>query len=230
MGAKAGRKSGWRGEIDRIRAVAPDRRLAFIWDYYKLWIIGITALLAFSVWFAVHFASTKGENWFFACFANTRAEIGDGSEFWQSYADYAGYDLNEKNLVFVDECFVDPDKLITGSQYYKLLIAYLDSGTLDVLVMEPERLRKIGEGGRLMDLENEKMAAVAERYADRLIWCEPKEEEEYGKERVPVGIDLSGSLLTGTYGAYEEGAALGVNALAPHPEEVEVFLRYVLGE
>ena len=52
-------------------------------------------------------------------------------------------------------------------------------------------------------------------------------EEDYGKEYVPIGIDLSGTILTGAGEAYVEGAVLGINALAPHPEQAEIFLSYL---
>ena len=58
-----------------------------------------------------------------------------------------------------------------------------------------------------------------------MIYCEPLD-QEYGKDAVPVGIDLSGSILADSQ-AYTDDVALGVNALAPHPEQIKVFLAYL---
>lgn len=107
-----------------------------------------------------------------------------------------------------------------------MLIAYMEAGALDVLIMEEDRLQAIGASGRLMDLESEQVRTIYKRYEDRLVYCKPLE-EDYGKEYVPIGIDLSGTVLTGEDGAYIDGAVLGINALAPHPERVEIFLSYL---
>ncbi len=213
----------WTEERAKVKNLPSEKRMPYIWSYYRLWIIGILVFAFVLVWGVHHYFTTEPDYWFFACFANTRADIGDGSEFWQDYADYAGYDLAEKNLEFNAQVFVDPAGYTAGNQYYQLLIAYLDSGTLDVLVMGREDLQAMGRSGRLMDLEDPRMQAILEQYQDRLIWAEPLD-EEYGKDLVPVGIDLSGSILDE---AYPEGAALGINAKVPHPAEVETFLSYL---
>lgn len=221
-----GLRQWWTRETQKIKALLPEQRGAYVWEYYKLWIIAIVTICFVLIWGVHQYVTTKSENWFFACFANTQAQLGEGSEFWANYADYAGYDLNEKNLVFNDRCYCDPGGSTSGSVYYQMLIAYLDSGDLDVLVIESDRLQVIGSSGRLMDLEDERMKSVFQRYADRLIYCEPMD-EGYGKELVPIGIDLSGTALVGENCAYSEGAALGVNALTSHPEQVEIFLAYL---
>ena len=97
---------------------------------------------------------------------------------------------------------------------------------MDVLVMGQDDLCVFGAAGRLMNLEEGVLRELSERFKDRLIYCTPLD-EEYGKERVAVGIDLSGTVLTGEGNAYPECAALGINALAPHPEEVKAFLNFL---
>ncbi len=152
-------------------------------------------------WGVHQYVTTNSENWFFACFANTRADLGNGSEFWEDYAGYTGYDLSEKDLLFNAQLYFDPTGRTAGNQYYQLLIAYMDSGSLDVLVMEKEQIKAIGASGRLMDLEDERLRTIYEQYKDLLVYCEPFD-EDYGKTLVPVGIDLSGTILTGENQAY----------------------------
>lgn len=216
----------WTGETEKLRELPPGKRLAYIWSYYKLWISGVLIVAFVLIWGIHQYVTTNSENWFFACFANTRTDIGNGSEFWEGYANYARYDLSEKDLVFNAQLYFDPAGHAAGNQYYQLLIAYMDSGTLDVLVMGKEQLQTIGATGRLIDLADERLSAIHERYKDRLIYCEPAD-EEYEKDLVPVGIDLSGTILCGEGHAYPDGAALGINALAPHLEDVEIFLTYL---
>lgn len=219
-------RAWWAGERAKLSALSPGERAAYIWDYYRLWIIGFLALVLVAALFIHNYMTTRAENWFFACFANTTADLEDGSPLWQDFADYAGYDLSRKNLHFDARVYFDPSRSTYSSQYYHLLVAYLDSSQLDVLVMEPDRLQTFGAGGRLMDLEDERMSAVLEKYGDRILSCTPSD-GSYGKTEVAIGIDLSGSRLTGETGPYPAGAALGVNARTEHPEQVEVFLDFL---
>ena len=223
------RLRAWRtAEAEKWRSLSRRQRAEYLWDYYRLWILGIVSAVLLLGYLISGYRNSLRENWFSACFANTYAELGNGSAFWREYAQYAGYDLHEKNLDFNAQIYCNPVREDYGNQYYRVLIAAMDSGTLDVLVMEPDRLRAVGAAGRLMDLEDPRTADLFRIYADRLVWCEPND-KSYGRETVAVGIDLSGSLLAGVDRAYPD-AALGVNALSPHPEQAAVFLRYLFQE
>lgn len=219
----------WTTEKEKLHGRSREERLEYLWRYYKLWIIAAVCIVLFLPSGIYHYMTTNAEDWFFSCFVNTNAKVGEGSDFYEGFAEYAGYDLSEKNLTFSDRCFVNPDRKLAGNQYYQLLITYLDSGVLDTLVIEPDYLQTIGASGRLMDLRDERTAALFEKYHDRLIYCVPLEEKN-GTEPIPVGIDLTGSVLTEQENAYPMGAALGVSARVPHPEELEKFLSYLFGE
>ena len=199
----------------------------YVWTYYRIWIAGIVAVLGVAIFLVVRFVTVPGENYFFACFPNTYADLGKGSAFYEDFANYAGYDLKEKGLEFNASIYCKPSNG-SGSTYYRSLISFLDSGALDVLVMEEEDIASIGEVGRLLDLEDERMGDFAERWSDRLVYVEPT--VQYAKDRVPVGIDIAGSILVDKYNAYPDGAVLGVSAQAGHLDQVEVFLNYIFSE
>ena len=199
----------------------------YVWTYYRIWIAGIVAALGVIIFLVVRLATVPGENYFFACFPNTYANLGKGSAFYEEFAEYAGYDLKEKNLEFNASIYCKPSAG-AGSSYYRSLISFLDSGALDVLVMEQEDIETIGEVGRLLDLEDERMGDFAERWAGRLVYVKPT--VEYKKDWVPVGIDIAGSILVDEYNAYPDGAVLGVSAQAGHLDQVEVFLDYIFAE
>ena len=224
----------WDTERTKLRPLTARQRAEYIWMYYRLWIVGILCTVLLVSTGISGFAASRRENWLAVCFANTYAELGNGSAFWKDYAQYAGYDLEEGNLYFNAQIYVDPARQSYGNHYYNLLVSLMDSGTLDAVVMERDRLRTLGSSGRLMDLEDERMETLYRTYGNRLVWCSTDTETESisstGKTKVAVGIDLRDSLLVGESRAYPENAALGINALAPHPEQVEVFLQYLFGE
>ncbi len=215
-------------EYKKIKNLSWRGKIEYAWDYYKLWIIGVLSFVILCAYITPRLLTANRENWLYACFANTYADIGGNSDFWRDYAAYADYDLSQKNLIFNAQIYCDPASEDYGNQYYRLLIASMDSGVLDILIMEPDRLKYLGASGRLLDLEDERAKEIFQAYQDRLIWCEPLENKNYHKSRVAIGIDLSGSILTGGNHAYPDGAALGINALSQRPEEAKRFLEYIL--
>ena len=202
------------------------KKLAYIWEYYKLWIIGIIAAVWF-VTFAIHqYTTTLRDYWCFLVFNNTYADAGDHSELWKDYVDYAGFDLKEKAVVFNAQSYFDYQKSVTGNSYFEAFVAYADSGTLDGITMGTESLAALGETGRLLDLNSEACASIREKYGDRFIWCTPLD-ETYASGEVPVGIDISDSRLVTEYHVYEGDCALGIGAGSGNVESMELFLDFI---
>ena len=213
----------------KLRRMSLRGKLSYIVTYYWVQLGLIVLVLGCGLYLHSQMSVQLAENHFAACFANTTAELGPDSEFGQGFARHAGYDLKQKNLVLMDECWCKPGEASAfNNTYYNLLVTYLDSATLDVLVMPADDLAAVGQSGRLMDLRDERTAAIFEAYQDRLLWVVPNAQSDYGDAPVPVGIDLSGTPLVGTDAPYGESAVLGVNSLAPHPEQAAVFLSYLL--
>ena len=205
----------------------PKKKLAYIWDYYKLWIIGIVC----AVWFfsfAIHqYTTTLHDYWYYMIFANTYADAGDGSDIWNDFVEYAGYDLNEKEVEFNANSYFDYLKGVTGNTYFEAFVTYADGGILDSIVMGNGSLAALGKSGRLMDLDSEDCASIKAKYGDRFIYSEPFD-EEYGKEMVPVGIDISDSKLVTEYNIYPLDIALGIGANSSRVDAVEKFLDFIL--
>lgn len=223
------RIAAWaKAEHAKLRRMSLRGKLSYIVTYYWVQLGLIVLVLALGLYLHSQMSVQLAENHFAACFANTTAELGPDSEFGQGFARYAGYDLKQKNLVLMDECWCKPGEASAfNNTYYNLMVTYLDSATLDVLVMPADDLAAVGQSGRLMDLRDERTAAIFEAYQDRLLWVVPNAQSDYGDAPVPVGIDLSGTPLVGTDAPYGESAVLGVNSLAPHPEQAAVFLSYL---
>lgn len=215
-------------EKQKLKGMDRKAKASYIWQYYKLWIIGITAVVLISGFYIHHRLTTPTENWFYALFANTYGDVGEGSELWEGFVDFAGYDTKEKNVVFNKNCYFEPDSK-SYNEYYSAFVAYVDTGTLDVVMMETEDLATLGERGRLMDLSQEDVAELAEKYADRLIYAKPLD-TEYSEEEIPIGIDLSDTCLVTKYHAYEGSCALGISAYSTHLDAVETFLDYIINE
>jgi hypothetical protein len=100
----------------------------------------------------------------------------------------------------------------------------------DIVTMERRQLAALGATGRLLDLNSPECAALRERYADRLVYPEAND-EEYSVEPVPVGIDVSDSLLMTKYHLYGAGdCVLGIGANTGRLDQVETFLNFIFQE
>lgn len=217
-------------EREKVRSMTPKAAAEYIWTYYKLWIIGFVCLVWFAVFAVTQYRKANPDHWLFITFANTRAQIGDGSQFWQGYVDYTGYDTKQKAVTFNNEAYFDySDNQARGNVYYEVFVGFTDAGVLDAVTMNTKGLTALGQTGRLLDLNREECASIREKYGDRFLYASPID-ETYESDPVAVGIDISDSPLVTQYHAYTQGAALGIGANTTHLEAVELFLDYLYEE
>ena len=214
----------YRDEREKLKGYGPRDRLKYIWQYYRLWIIGIGFAVCFIAYALWNYFTVPGDIHFYGILSNTYARLGQGSAFYNGFVGYAGFDLKQGVVELDCANYCKPSGRATGNTYYEKLISMLDGKVDDVWVAEAEDVIAIGETGRLMDLNTNDV--LKEKYSARFVYCKPLD-ESYSDQPVPIGIDLSGTALTGEYSAYPNGAVLGVNAYTQRPDQVVVFLDYL---
>ena len=220
----------FRAEREKVRALGLRAGAAYIWQYYWLWIAGILLLLGLGLVLLVRFLTTPSDLRFYLTLANTREAAGTGSALWEGYVSFTGYDPREGRIVFNAESYFDYGRdQGRGNPYYQLFTGLVDAGVLDAVTMEPEALTALGSTGRLLDLEREDCAALRRKYAGRLLYALPLD-AEYSAGPVPIGIDISDSVLVTEYHLYSNGCALGIGAETGRLEAVEAFLDYIYRE
>jgi len=215
----------FRAEREKLRELTPKEKVQYIWSYYYLWIIGISAFLAISIFLTVRITTSIKEEWLYAMFANTMADAGNGSGMWKDFTEFSGLDLKEKRVEFNAEAYFDYLKnQAKGNDYYNAFVALTDAGILDIITMETPSLAALAESGRLTDLNLERCQPLRDRYADRLVYFHGVEGD------IPVGIDVSDSKLVTRYGLYRDSCALGIGAQSQKMEIIALFLQFILEE
>lgn len=224
-------KSYFSQEKEKIRRLKTFRAKAeYIWQYYYLWIIGIVSAVLILGSILYHYNTALRENWFFITFTNTYAEVGNDSALWNGYVKDTGYDTMVKNVEFNNNSYFDCALgNQSGNEYYEIFVAHVEAGTLDAVTMEKESLEALGSSGRLMDLNDERCASIMEKYGDRLVYCEPYD-KDYKSDQVPIGIDISDSILMTKYHIYPDSCVLGIGSYAQHIDAAEKFLDYIFEE
>ena len=215
-------------EQEKLKDLSGRQKLQYILDYYWLWILGIGAALFLVIYIVYRAGFTVKDYWFYGVFANTMENGGNGSPLWEDYVSYTGYNTRQKRVEMNASSYFDPSVPGgTNNSYYQSFVALVESGDLDVVVLGKEGLKAIGSSGRLLDLRDEKCGSLMTDYADRIVFCVPYD-EEYSEEPVPVGIDISDSLLVSRYHLYPDDCVLGISACTKRPESAAEFLEFVL--
>ena len=217
----------YRDERKKLAGYSLRERLIYIWQYYRLWIIGIGFVFGFVIYALWNYFTVPGDIHFYGIFSNTYAQLGAGSPFYEGFVEAAGYDLS-KGVVEIDcanYCKPSQSRVI-GNTYYEKLISMMDGGVDDVWIAPKEDVIAVGEAGRLLDLNSDAAADLRRKFADRFVYCTPLD-ESYSAEPVPIGIDLADTALVGEYRAYPGGAVLGINAATKRLEQAMVFLDYL---
>ena len=220
----------WKEERAKLSEMSFKKAVKYIWQYYWIFILGIIGIVWLAVFAVNRLITGVPEYWLYASLANSTVSSANVSRLRDDFAAYTGWDMKEKRIELSTSMYFDYNRnQARGNEYYNTFVALTDSGTLDLITMYPEQLAPLGESGRLLDWNLESCDALREKYADRLIWYQPPEDAEVTKP-VPVGIDISGSLLVTKYGIYPDSAALGIAAGTTRLDAVELFIDFILGE
>lgn len=221
----------WAEEKEKIRRLPFKEKCQYIWMYFKIPIVAILFVLAFGTFLIIRIATNIPDNWLMVTFSNTYAQVGTDSELWKDFTAHTGYDLTQKKVEFNAESYFDYLKdQAKGNAYYNAFVTLADTGELDAITMEKESLAALGQSGRLFDLNNEKCALIKQKYGDRFVYYTPADDDGKALEPIPVGVDISDSILMTKYHIYPDSCALGVGAHSSNIKEVVDFLDFILKE
>ena len=221
----------WSEEKEKLTRLPFKEKIRYIWTYFWIPIVAILFVLIFGTFLIVRISTNIPDNWLMVTFANTTAQAGTGSQLWEDFTEHTGYDLKQKKVEFNAESYFDYLKdQAKGNAYYNAFVTLADVGELDAITMESASLAALGQSGRLFDLNDEKCADLKAKYADRFVYYTPTDENGKELDPIPVGIDISDSLLVTKYHLYVDSCALGVGAHSENIKEVGDFLSFVLGE
>lgn len=217
-------------EGKKLKAMSAGQRLGYILEYYWLWILGIGSALFLTSYLIWNYTTAIRDNWISVAFPGALEQAGEGSALWKDYVAFTGYDVKRKNVRFRDGLYFDATREAgTNNSYYQAFVSMIEAGELDAAVMETAQLTAVGESGRFLDLRSGEAGNLLEKYGDRLVYALPYD-TEYSAVPVPVGIDISDSLLVTKYHLYEGDCALGIGAYSRRVEAAERFLAWILEE
>ena len=119
-------------------------RLKYVWQYYKLWILGIAFAVSFISYAVWNYVTVPGEIHFYGILSNTYAQLGEGSGFYNGFVRAAGYDLKQGVVELDCANYCKPSGKAIGNTYYEKLISMLDGGVDDIWIADAEDVVAVG--------------------------------------------------------------------------------------
>lgn len=225
-------------------------KLSYFFDYYKWHTVAVIALAAVTVSLVTSFLNYK-EWGFYVCLLNT-SEFPQAEVYVQNFAEYAGINTDEYELVFDTDMFIDAD--MTGMETaatLQKLTTYTMAGDVDVMVAGSEFIERYANGQNFRDLRDiltPEQTALYEPYfyyVDQTVVDAVSEANERGQSYdlpypdprnpdamenpIPVGIYLDNcATLKENFYFRSEEMALGVYVNSSRVDTALKFIDYIM--
>ncbi len=208
-------KDAMRGEELR-RELGFRGRLRYLWDYQKLLLLIVAAVILVVAYFVYKLTHPDPETLASVCLVEAVTPLDDtGNAFSQYLADY-GYDAAQEEITV---------EIIDSTGYEEQVLSVrLMSGDIDVVVLSEELADTLVEGGGLMALEELFSAEFLEEYADSLYYGQDATTGEAHVYAIRLGDD--NALIQAGY--YEEAQLMGIAYSAERIEVGVSVMTYLL--
>lgn len=241
----------FREEREALKHGTPKEKFAYFCDYYKWHVIVAAALIAFAA-SLIYQIATRKDTAFFAAVING-IERGTEGEYAQGFAEYAGIDQENFQVIFdasmrINLGTLDQNTMASSEK----LVAYIAGKDVDVFVTDTVIMQQYANSDTFHDLREfltaEQYAAyepyfyyidqavvdeknTAQRNLDNsyvVVYPDPRDPGAM-REPVPVGIYLdSASPLREHYYFADEDVIVGVVGNTERGDTASRFLDYLL--
>lgn len=234
-------------EREMMKSRTPKEKFAYFWDYHKWHVIGTAAVLIFVISY-IHNVVTAKDTAFYAVLINS-VSVEDTDPYMQEYAEYAGIDLEEYDILFDSSMVIQKDTNDEMSYtYMQKLMAYTAAAELDAMITGDETFRQYAYNENFHDLRNILTAEQLEKYEPYFYYIDYKIVEETEKaidewdesyvpdypdstnpdvmeQPIPVGIYVDSSAKLKEYYGFAEG--IGVLGIYGNTQRLENTLKYL---
>lgn len=241
----------FREEREAIKKGTPKEKLNYFMDYYK-WHVIVTVAIIVSVISLGYQIISRKDTAFCAALING-IELTSVEEYIQSFAEYAGIDLEEYDVLLDTTMRIDLNNLdqITISSSEKLM-AFIAAKNLDVLITDAQIMEQHANNDTFMDLRNFLSEEQYARYESNFYYIDQAVVDEKNahysnldqnyvpvypdprnpdamRDPIPVGIYLDDTSNLRNYYYYDEGDVIvGIVGNMERSENTSLFLDFIL--
>lgn len=207
-----------------LKTMTWKQRIGFVWDYYRLVILAVVAVIIL-IGMTVHHYMTTKEDISQIVLVNAKSmpadEEPDFSEFMEQY----GYDTAAQEVVVNDAYYVDLTSTDTSNLYsYQSLQTVIAGGGVDVLGADEMVFENLAQSGAIADLAQYFSKDELEQLKDYIFYVEDKDTGD----TFAAGIRLGAGSWSVEHGYYEKECILGIALGSEHKEAAEQMFRYLL--
>ena len=214
-------------KIPSIKEMPPKARAQYIWDYYKLPIIGGICVIAFVISMIYHYATYKESALDIIMVNSVNPESADIVTATSDFFEAEGFSADKEEIT-LDTSITFAEDMGDSNNYYsnQALTVKFAAGGGDVLFGPEFALSNYAASGAMMPLTDILTKDQLAQYADLLVYTT----DEDTNEEYAYGIKLTDNqwLLDNHYYYEGETPVMTVGYHAHAPETAKDFFRYVL--
>ncbi len=179
-----------------LKTMTWKQRIGFVWDYYRLVILAVVAVIILIGMTVYHYMTTK-EDISQIVLVNAKSmpadEEPDFSEFMEQY----GYDTAAQEVVVNDAYYVDLTSTDTSNLYsYQSLQTVIAGGGVDVLGADEMVFENLAQSGAIADLTQYFSKDELEQLKDYIFYVEDKDTGDTFLQQASVLEPEAGRLNT----------------------------------
>lgn len=241
-------KDTYISEKEKLSRLKGQKKLQYLWDYYKLPFV-IACILLYILGYVLYGHFTQKNNVLYAAFINVAPSDALTDRLSDGFLLSRGMDLNKNAFYLYTGLYLTDDEANPYHEYTYAsrikLVAAIDSETLDVALMDEEAFDAFSQNGYLCNIEEFLSEGDCELYQfcrellrDNIVILEDNAEEaaldnsvSYTAETegYPMALDISRTPLLKDAG-FTEPVYLGVIKNTPRKEEAVEYIRYLCFE
>lgn len=211
-----------REKVD-FKKMTGKQKAGYIWEYYKVHILVVIAVVAFLITIIHHYATAKeavvtilpinAEN------AGTGIEP-DFSDFMEEYH----YDSKKQEIVVSSGYTFDSNDPTRSSYSYQALITVLSAGGADVVSADEQMYAYLAQAGICADLSEFYSKEELEQMGESVYYVtDPDTNEEYA-----VGIRMGSDSWMVKEGFYKEDYVIGIAGGSKYRDGAKQMLSYIV--
>ncbi len=227
-------------ESVKLKDMTPKKKAEYIWEYYKIPIIGVIAAIIFIVTFTRDYRINKRPYFLDAIVINSDIAYSADNYLLNDFIKYAHVDTKTYNIAVDTSIYIDEEKFdqMTMANSQKVM-ALFSAGELDVVMGPDSIMDQYGRMEAFMDikevLDDERIKEL-EDAGFEIYYTTVYEEDENGELKpestYPAGVYLDGSkylgsLEGGVFNTVEQSGKRPVFAITASSQRVDNALKFL---
>lgn len=204
------------------------KKILYIWDYYKWWFIIAAFLIVSAVILVPQILENKKDCVLYALFVNTQITDQTTTSLMDDFVEYADIDLEGKRITLDPSLKINlksADTLSMNSS--QKMVALLGNKTMDLVIEDEDCYRHYASLGVFINLEEELPAELLEKCRPYLVYTSGS--EDGGNEKA-YGINLKDCKILQKENAYVVEPYFSICVNAKEKENAIKFLEYLFSD